>query len=798
MDFIKKTICIEDARTRTQGLMPYYEFGKAYEQHSGSSCYTISELGLETASEANGNWGQFVANPCFLVESGKTYEAMLQRYYDLLNMVREGVKLRKVETKEGEIIFTEDIGAFYLDGQCFSGGTEPESLYEYAAYDAEDFTSVYIDSLREETRNIYRADIEVGHNFVVLIKDYDKFQELANYLDGIITSSDMHKKWAVYCEQVDKYIGRINVPASIYNKHIKTPKSMSCVDVDSYIDWLTNYPLSPDCCNIRLWEDMGGNDMLEFLNLSAKTKCAEYNAIIDDIEYFGIPYIEMPLLLTQNYTDLGVLTNIDGVEYEPDLNGPSYDGNDGSRPHGHLTLSTRESGFISEDEIERFTVSGQGITIDQIIMGSSRSEYPTTEEYEASPESYSSKPIEVESLLQTLRDTKKYTDDKNNVLPGLFQEFDNPAGEMFVCLKGDPKYYELQVSTYTRNEETVYCVKYVENSGINDDDIVGQRNFRTSYNEMYRDGLSQQEANDLLSAQETLYNNNDPSNDYRISVVSAAWVMSGLTDEPRDCVNADGSLNSEVKYTLSDDSNYGTAANKKFRTITTPYAGIQIAMTEEEESGVVDDAYTHYFFMVKYSNFSDTPMELPYHVGNTANVYCDESGNCRGDILISAWTTENTFEAKYAIGADLNSDADGNYSYAGGGDIYYEKYNYDPYHLDYVALDGVDNVPVWSEYIDFDGAAKEFYSPRFNLYRTGNTANIIEMTTGDMWNEDYSYDAYLTKEDYLTNFSSPPKVDVNVTIDRGGVSAFEKHYKMSECNTIQDLVNYGNNFFNIE
>ena len=115
----------------------------------------------------------------------------------------------------------------------------------------------------------------------------------------------------------------------------------------------------------------------------------------------------------------------------------------------------------------------------------------------------------------------------------------------------------------------------------------------------------------------------------------------------------------------------------------------------------------------------------------------------------------------------------------------------------------VDNVPVYSDYIDFDGAAKEFYSPRYGLYRTGNTANIIRMTSGEFWirkdGDGYSYanDAYLTKEEYLTTFSLPPKVDVNVTIDRGGVSAFEKHYKLSECNTMQDLVNYGNNFFNI-
>lgn len=780
MDLIKKTICIEGARTRTQGLMPYYKYGKAYEMHSGKACHSIEELGLETAAGHNGNWGQFVANPCFLVESGKTYETMLHNYYTILNMVREGTKLRKVKTKNEEIIFTEDVGAFYLDGQCFSGGTEPDYLYEYAAYDTEDFTSERIDSLREETKDIYRTSITIPNNtdFIVLIKDYEKFNDLAKYLDGTeysdvgtsinIEEGDEHLKWARYCEVVDECIGKINVPSRIFNKHIKVPKSMPCADIEPYIEWLENYQsLSADCCNARLWDDMGGEDMLEFLQDNKSVYDNKLNTLTS-LDY-AIPYIEMQLLLTQNYTDIGVLSNVDGVEYEENED----------RPHKKGTP--------------------KGFTIDEIVMSGVVIDYPTTEEYVSG----NPKPIEVESLLQTLRDTKKYTDDKNNVLPGLFQEFDNPAGEMFVCLKGDPKYYQLQVSSYTRNEETIYCVKYVENTEISDRDIKGQGNFRTSYSEMYQDGLSQQQANDLLSAQETLYNNNDPSNVYRISVVSAAWVMSGLTDEPRDCVNADGSLSSEVKYTLSDDSSYGTAANKKFRTITTPYAGIQIAMTEEEESGIDDAAYTHYFFMVKYNNSSDTPMELPYHVGNTANVYYDENGNCRGDILISAWTTDNIFEAKYAIGADLNSDASGNYSYAGGGDIYYEKYNYDRHHLEYVALDGIDNVPVWSEYIDFEGSAKEFYSPRYNLYRTGNTANIIRMNTGEFWTKkdgeghSYAYDAYLTKEDYLTNFSLPPKVDVNVTIDRGGVSAFEKHYKLSECNTIQDLTQYGNNFFNI-
>ena len=69
------------------------------------------------------------------------------------------------------------------------------------------------------------------------------------------------------------------------------------------------------------------------------------------------------------------------------------------------------------------------------------------------------------------------------------------------------------------------------------------------------------------------------------------------------------------------------------------------------------------------------------------------------------------------------------------------------------------------------------------------------MTTGEYWNEDWAYDAYLAKEDYLINFSNPPKLDVNVTIDRGGTSVFERHYKLSECNTMQDLEQYHNGEF---
>ena len=35
----------------------------------------------------------------------------------------------------------------------------------------------------------------------------------------------------------------------------------------------------------------------------------------------------------------------------------------------------------------------------------------------------------------------------------------------------------------------------------------------------------------------------------------------------------------------------------------------------------------------------------------------------------------------------------------------------------------------------------------------------------------------------------------DILIDRGFVSAFEMHYKLGEINTMEDMENYGNNFF---
>ena len=770
MYYVKRKISTEDARTRTQGLMPYYEFGKDYNVSCSNvtDCKSVSSLKLEKAEGDNGNWGQFVANPCFLSRNQKTYGTMLYNYYELLNMARSGAKLRKVKTKEGEIIYTEDLGTFYLKGECFSGGTEPDYLYDYAAYPADEFVSKTIDSLREETREIYQNPsntVSDSHMYIVLINDWDRFKELANYLDGTgyptysapSIGNNVHTKWAEYCRVVDDYIGKLNIPSKIFNKHLKAPKSMAYADVNSYLDWLLkNESLSGNCCNAKLWEERGGRDMIDFLNSKTGTYQALLNWLNNDIQY-SIPYIEFPISLRQNFTDIGVLTNVDGVEYETNKTKKE-------RPHG---IGAPETGICQEE----------------IVM-------------EQSSESDFNPGIHVESLIKTLWGGKKFLDDHNNLLPGLFQEFNTPGGKMYSCYRfgSEFRYYRL-----TKTEDNgIFYLKYEE---ISQTAYYGPIRIAATFSEIYDMFPTDQAAQEKLDEEIEKHNNHE-ANDYIVCVEGSVWITKELGTSPRLSINCDGYESKDVRYPPGQASK-DSAIDRMFRTITIERSAVRIAQTQEEEQGFLDEDGTTYFFMVRYKNSPEYPMTIPYKTGNTTNVYCidKDSALYRGDFIPTQYAPRvsgNKITFKYVIGGRFTMDEYGNFGrwIAGTGDIYQEEYSFESSHLDYYAIDGVDDVPVYSQYIDFQGSAKEFYSPRLNLYRTGNTAEILEVNkTGDVWKKDFSYDAYLTKEDYLINFSSPPEVDVNVAIDRGGVSAFERHYKLSECNTMQDLENYANGWF---
>lgn len=55
----------------------------------------------------------------------------------------------------------------------------------------------------------------------------------------------------------------------------------------------------------------------------------------------------------------------------------------------------------------------------------------------------------------------------------------------------------------------------------------------------------------------------------------------------------------------------------------------------------------------------------------------------------------------------------------------------------------------------------------------------------------------LTKEEYLLGIISAPEVESDVFIDRGIVTVYDKHLKMSEITNIEQLIRYGKGYFNV-
>ena len=186
-----------------------------------------------------------------------------------------------------------------------------------------------------------------------------------------------------------------------------------------------------------------------------------------------------------------------------------------------------------------------------------------------------------------------------------------------------------------------------------------------------------------------------------------------------------------------------------------------------------------YYFYVKYKNDKEAPMTIPFTVGVV-------DGN--GISNISYDSDFVTFE----------------YSY---NDIQYkETYKYNTGQTMEIVLDGYENITIYYNEIDYDFTEQTIYNKHYDLYREGNLADIVQYREGHVWCDDKSngyvasaetINAPIFKEEYLLGISSTFKADVNVTINRGNAAAFERHFKLSECNTMEDLENSGNNIFNL-
>lgn len=185
------------------------------------------------------------------------------------------------------------------------------------------------------------------------------------------------------------------------------------------------------------------------------------------------------------------------------------------------------------------------------------------------------------------------------------------------------------------------------------------------------------------------------------------------------------------------------------------------------------------------------------------DVYVKEGDNYRfiGDFLISSAITENSITFRYVLGGHYLRDEKGEFVAASGlidetGIIYEETYPYKKNQELKTVIEGKE-VTLYYDEIDYDSKKIEVYNNDYNLSRSAIQSKIIKMNVGDTWNNEDAIETPVFKNDILMGITDNPKYNVNIEIDRGGVSIKEKHFKLGECNTFEDLENYGNDYFGL-
>ena len=200
-----------------------------------------------------------------------------------------------------------------------------------------------------------------------------------------------------------------------------------------------------------------------------------------------------------------------------------------------------------------------------------------------------------------------------------------------------------------------------------------------------------------------------------------------------------------------------------------------------------------YYFMIKKDNRSGSTFGIPYTSGVTHNIVeIAEDELYLVDYISSITLTSSSCTIDYVIGAKASGGT--KYSNVVSGGVKYEEtFPYHPNQVMTTCLDGFDGVKVYYDEIDTESTKVDVYSSDYNLWRKTNIAKVVgmEVLSG------YCSGACIFTRDGSSSFIDDPKKVIDISINRGAAAAFESHFKLSECNTFDDLKKYGNNFYNL-
>lgn len=212
-----------------------------------------------------------------------------------------------------------------------------------------------------------------------------------------------------------------------------------------------------------------------------------------------------------------------------------------------------------------------------------------------------------------------------------------------------------------------------------------------------------------------------------------------------------------------------------------------------------------YYYMAKYDNgytefggirpinaeIHPKVLKMPYTTGmtNVETYDGDFTGTTKYDKITNISTSGNRITIEYVLGATLGEDINTS------GIHYIDDYTYDGKAFVKTVVDGYYNADVLYEKLT--PTRQNAYSEDFDATREYIPSLITGMEIATQWTPESSLRSYLYTDDSFDNLIEYPNIGVDITFNRGNAAAWESHFKLSECNTFEDLQNYGNNYFNL-
>ena len=209
---------------------------------------------------------------------------------------------------------------------------------------------------------------------------------------------------------------------------------------------------------------------------------------------------------------------------------------------------------------------------------------------------------------------------------------------------------------------------------------------------------------------------------------------------------------------------------------------------------------------VRYINYTNPStlksFTIPYIEGTFLYMYkVDETGLYAGNYIPQNGVTVSGDQCtiQYVVGgkAMFDSSTSAFTEVPETGIRYSETHPYKQGSMERITIDGYDNIPFYYDSIDMSSTEQMAYWDELGLSRMVNRASITGMEIATVWTSGTAITAKLITRDY-GSLLNDARIDVaDVEIDRGNAAAFDGYFRLSECNTLEDIENYGNNRFQI-